>query len=104
MPQNRNQGNRQPIVYGIGDGVAYALGKGLRYGTVVRLIGTGDQASVEIEFEDGGREVHRARDRALSLLRRASGASARDEEIADRSKLKDFDVEAVRRSDQRRRW
>lgn len=104
MPQNRNQGNRQPITYGIGDEVAYALGKGLRYGTVVRLIGAGDQASVEIEFEDGGREVHRARDRALSLLRRASGASARDEETSDRAKLKDFDVEAVRRSDQRRRW
>jgi hypothetical protein len=104
VPQNRNQGNRPPLSYGIGDEVAYALGKGLRYGTVVRLIGTGDQASVEIEFEDGGREIHRARDRALSLLRRASGVSARDEEIADRAKLKDFDVEAVRRSDQRRRW
>jgi len=75
----------------------------MRYGTVHRIIGTGDQASIEIEFEDGGREVHRMRDRALSLLRRASGASVRDEETADRQRLKDFDVEAVRKSDQRRR-
>lgn len=102
MQQNRRPGDRR-ATYGVGDEVAYALGKGLRYGSVVRLIGMGDQASVEIEFEDGGKEVHKMQDRALSLLRRASGASARDEETADRSRLRDFDVEAVRRSDQRRR-
>ncbi len=104
MPQNRNQGGPRTQTYGVGDEVAYALGKGLRYGTVHRLIGAGDTAQVEIEFEDGGREVHKMRDRALSLLRRASGVSARDEETADRQRLKDFDVEAVRRSDQRKRW
>ena len=103
MPQNKNQGHRQ-IAFGVGDEVAYALGRGMRYGTVVRVIGAGDQASIEVEFEDGGREVHRMRDRALSLLRRATGASARDEETGDRKKLRDFDVDAVRRSDQRRRW
>jgi len=104
VQQNKRPGDKPPLIFGVGDEVAYALGKGLRYGTVVRLVGGGDQASVEIEFEDGGREVHRSRDRALSLLRRASGASARDEETANRTKLKDFDVEAVRKSDQRRRW
>lgn len=103
MPQNRNQGERRPVTYGVGDEVAYALGKGLRYGTVVRLVGTGDHATVEIEFEDGGKEIHRVRDRALSLLRRVSGASVRDEELGDRQRLKDFDVEAVRKSEQRRR-
>ena len=103
MQQNKNQSSRQ-IAFGVGDEVAYALGRGMRYGTVVRIIGAGDQAPIEIEFEDGGREVHRMRDRALSLLRRATGVSARDEETADRKKLRDFDVDAVRRSDQRRRW
>lgn len=101
MQQNKNQGSRQ-VTFGVGDEVAYALGRGLRYGTIIRLVGGGDQASVEIEFEDGGREVHKMRDRALSLLRRASGASARDEETSDRQKLRDFDIDAVRRSDQRR--
>lgn len=103
MEQNKSKGGRQ-FTLGVGDEVAYALGRGLRYGSVLRVIGTGDQASVEIEFEDGGREIHRMRDRALSLLRRASGASARDEETADRKRLRDFDVDAVRKSDQRRRW
>jgi hypothetical protein len=100
VQQNRNQGRQ--VTFGVGDEVAYALGRGLRYGTVVRLIGAGDQASVEIEFEDGGKEVHKMRDRALSLLRRATGASARDEETSDRTKLRDFDIDAVRKSDQRR--
>jgi len=104
VQQNKKPGDRQPISYGPGDEVAYALGKGLRYGTVLRLIGTGDLAQVEIEFEDGGKEVHKMRDRALSLLRRASGASARDEELANRNKLRDYDVEAIRKSDQRRRF
>jgi hypothetical protein len=103
VSRNKNQGSRQ-VTFGVGDEVAYALGRGMRYGTVLRMIGTGDQASLEIEFEDGGREVHRMRDRALSLVRRASGASARDEETADRQKLRDFDVNEVRKSDQRRRW
>lgn len=94
----------QSKLYGVGDEVAYALGKGMRYGSVVRVIGEGDQATVEISFEDGGREVHKAKDRALSLLRRASGMSARDEEVKDRRKISDPDVESVRKSDQRRRW
>lgn len=103
MKQKGQQGGNQGPVFGVGDEVAYAMGKGMRYGTVVRLIGH-DQSAVEIEFEDGGREVHKSRDRALSLLRRASGMSARDEELADRQKARDFDVDAVRKSDQRRRW
>jgi hypothetical protein len=80
------------------------MGKGMRYGTVVRLIGSGEQAAVEIQFEDGSREIHRARDRALSLLRRVSGASATQEEQGWRGKLHDPDIDAVRRSDVRRRW
>ena len=104
MPQSKHQGGGRQITFGVGDEVAYALGRGLRYGTVIRIIGAGDQASVEIEFEDGGREVHKSRDRALSLLRRAAGQSARDEETSDRKKLRDFDVDAVRKSEQRRRW
>jgi hypothetical protein len=90
--------------FGVGDDVAYAMGRGLRYGRVVRVIGADEQAAVEIEFEDGGREVHKARDRALSLLRRASGASAKQEETESRKRLSDPDIEAARRSDQRRRW
>lgn len=90
--------------FGVGDEVAYALGRGMRYGTIVRVLGTGDATSVEIEFEDGAREVHKMRDRALSLLRRASGQSARDEELTDRRKVSDPEIERARRSDQRRRW
>jgi hypothetical protein len=61
-------------------------------------------AQIEIAFEDGGKEVHKTRDRALSLLRRASGVSARDEELTDRRRVSDPDIEAARRGDQKRRW
>ena len=102
--QDKRKGSRPPIQFKPGDEVAYAMGKGMRYGTVVRIVAAGDQAAVEIEFEDGGREVHRSRDRALSLLRRASGESARDEETRERKPIRDNDIAAVRRSEQKRRW
>ncbi|HQR37145.1 MAG TPA: hypothetical protein PLF26_01995 [Blastocatellia bacterium] len=103
MQQNKPTGKPHGPVFGVGDEVAYALGKGLRYGSVVRLIGAGDGAQVEIQFEDGGREVHKMRDRALSLLRRASGVSAHDEAREQRNKPRDYSIDEVRRSDQRRR-
>jgi hypothetical protein len=89
--------------FGVDDEVAYALGRGMRYGRVVRVLGTGDTSTVEIEFEDGGREVHKMRDRALSLLRRATGESARDEELRDRRRVSDPEIERLRKSEQRRR-
>jgi hypothetical protein len=98
--------NRQQTAssrFGVGDEVAYALGRGMRYGQVVRVLGAGETSTVEIEFEDGGREVHKMRDRALSLLRRASGESARDEELRDRRRVTDPEVERLRKSEQRRR-
>jgi hypothetical protein len=100
----KNRDQKAAPKFGVGDEVAYALGRGMRYGQVVRILGAGDTAQIEIEFEDGAREVHKMKDRALSLLRRASGASARDEETQDRRKVSDPDIERARRSDQRRRW
>jgi len=88
--------------FAAGDDIAYAMGKGMRYGSVIRVIGTGDQAAVEIQFEDGGKEIHRVKDRALSLLRRASGLSERDEELGDRKKAQDFGIKEVMKSDIRR--
>jgi hypothetical protein len=76
----------------------------MRYGQVVRVIGSGDTASVEIDFEDGAREVHKMKDRALSLVRRASGQSERDEETKDRRRVSDPEIERARRADQKRRW
>lgn len=103
MQHNKQTDKPKGPVFGVGDEVAYALGKGLRYGSVIRLIGSGESAQVEIQFEDGGREVHKMRDRALSLLRRASGASAHDEAREQRDRLRDYGIDEVRRSDQRRR-
>jgi hypothetical protein len=102
--QKKDSQKRPGPQYGVGDEIAYAMGRGLRYGRVIRLLGAGDQSAVEIEFEDGGRETHKSRDRALSLIRRASGRSEVDEKLQDRKRLNDPDIEATRRSDQRRRW
>ena len=93
--------NPAPINFGIGDEVSYAVGSGMVYGQVVRLLEDGQ--AVELQFEDGRREVKRSRDRALRLLRRSSGTSEVDESHADREVARDREIDEVRRSDVRRR-
>jgi hypothetical protein len=90
--------------YRVGDEVSFATPSGVLYGTVTRVLGGGDSDAVEIEFEDGRKEVKKVRDRALSLLRRATGQSEEEERHGDRDKLRDPDVERIRRSEQRKRW
>jgi hypothetical protein len=97
-------GQRKPhdIKYGVGDEISYAFGSGMAYGQVTRLLEGG--AAVEILLEDGRREVKKARDGALRLLRRSSGASEIDERHADRARTRDQEIDEVRRSDIRKRW
>lgn len=102
MTQGNNQRKSGAPVFNAGDDIAFAMGKGMRYGSVVRVVGAGDQAAIEIQFEDGGKEIHRVKDRALSLLRRATGVSERDEELGDRQKARDFGIKEVMKSDIRR--
>jgi hypothetical protein len=75
----------------------------MQYGTVSRVLGAGDASAVEIEFEDGRKEIKKSRDRALSLLRRATGATEADERRPDRKPPRDLEVERIRRSEQRKR-
>ncbi|HKP87554.1 MAG TPA: hypothetical protein VJZ26_15750 [Blastocatellia bacterium] len=89
--------------YRRGDEVSYAMPSGMLYGTVIRVLGEGESSAIEIEFEDGRKEIKKVKDRALNLLRRASGASEEDERHADREKLHDPDIERIRRSEQRKR-
>ena len=58
---------------------------------------------IEIHFEDGHREVKKANDRGVRLLRRATGASEVDERHADRHSTRDREIDEVRRSDVRKR-
>ena len=88
--------------YQIGDEVSYVFGSGIVYGEVVRLLEGG--AAVVIQFEDGRREIKKSRDGSLRLLRRSSGASEIEEERSDRNPVRDFEIDAVRRSDQKKRW
>jgi hypothetical protein len=88
--------------YKIGDEVSYVFGSGIAYGDVVRILEGG--AAVEIQFEDGRREIKKSRDGALRLLRRASGTSEIEEERSDRNRVRDYEIDAVRRSDQKKRW
>ncbi|MFN0111001.1 MAG: hypothetical protein ACKVZH_19245 [Blastocatellia bacterium] len=90
------------INYGLGDEISYAFGSGIAYGEITRILEGG--AAVEIEFEDGRREVKKSRDGALRLLRRASGASEVEESRSERGQLRDFEIDEMRRTDQRRRW
>jgi hypothetical protein len=86
-----------------GDEIAYAMPSGMMYGTVVRLLGEGESQAIEIEFEDGRKEIKKVRDRALSLLRRASGKSEEEERHSDRERLRDPDIQRVFRSELRRK-
>jgi|FLYL01.1.fsa_nt_gi hypothetical protein len=84
------------VEFQVGDEVMYAGATYVRYGTIVRLLGEGDAQMVEIEFEDGRKELKKARDRALRLLRR------RTPEPAPRDYY-DRETEEVRRSEIHRR-
>lgn len=86
--------------YGVGDEISYVFGSGIVYGEVLRVL-EGGQA-IEIQFEDGRREIKKTRDGALRMLRRASGASELDER--ERGRARDKDIDEVMRSDVRRRW
>jgi hypothetical protein len=96
-----NKGHRTDFKQG--DEVSYAMPSGVLYGTVTRMLGTGESAAVEIEFEDGRKEIKKVRDRALSLLKRASGASEEEERHSDRDRLRDPEIQRMFRSEQRRR-
>lgn len=89
--------------YKPGDEVAFASPSGMLYGSVTRVLGAGDTAAIEIQFEDGRKEIKKVRDRSLSLLRRRSGTSEEEERRKDASRLKDFDIERIRRSETHRR-
>ena len=89
--------------YRPGDEVSYAIPSGMLYGTVIRVLGEGESSAIEIEFEDGRKEIKKVRDRALNLLRRASGVSEEEERHANRERLHDPDIERIRRSEQRKR-
>lgn len=92
------------INFKVGDEVSYAMPSGILYGEIVRVIGAGETGAVEIQFEDGRKETKPVKDRALNLLKRASGSSEAEERQKDRTRLRDYDIDAVRRSDQRKRW
>jgi hypothetical protein len=86
-----------------GDEISYAAPSGMMYGTVMRVLGSGESAAIEIEWEDGRKEIKPIKDRALALLRRASGVSEVEEKHGNRQRLSDTEIESVRRSDQRKR-
>ena len=94
----------RPLNYNEGDEISYAMPSGVLYGTVTRVIGQGESSAVEIEFEDGRKEIKKTRDRALSLLRRASGKSEEEERHSDRERLRDPEIDRLFRSEQRKRW
>ena len=94
----------RPLTYRLGDEISYAMPSGVLYGTVTRVIGEGESSAVEIEFEDGRKEIKKVRDRALSLLRRATGKSEEEERHSDRERLRDPEIDRLFRSEQRKRW
>jgi hypothetical protein len=103
LPVAKPQSHKPTIQeYRVGDEISYASPQGMFYGTVIKIINDPSSPAIEIEFEDGRKETKKVRDRAMRLLRRASGKSELEEQRGGRPKLRDYDIEEVRRSDQRR--
>lgn len=101
--QNQNQNQKQTsFEYRIGDEISFAAPQGMFYGRVVKLVADPTSPAVEIEFEDGRKEIKKVKDRSLHLLRRAGGKSEADEKYGTRAKTKDYDIDEVRRSEQKR--
>ena len=71
------------INFKVGDEVSYAMPSGILYGEIVRVIGAGETGAVEIQFEDGRKETKPVKDRALNLLKRASGSSEAEERLVE---------------------
>jgi len=101
MPNQKPSDASRQTNFAVGDEVSYAVGSGVGYGEITRVLEGGD--AVEILFESGRREIKRSRDRALRLLRRASGRSEQDERHGDRGSSRDQEIDEVRRSDIKRR-
>jgi hypothetical protein len=100
-PSTTNQ-NQTNFEYRIGDEISFAAPQGMFYGKIVKLISDPISPAVEIEFEDGRKEIKKVKDRSLHLLRRASGKSEVDEKYGTRAKMRDYDIAEVRRSEQKR--
>ncbi|MCS7080415.1 MAG: hypothetical protein NZ585_10265 [Chloracidobacterium sp.] len=96
------QGDRRHFEYQVGDEVSFAAGRGMQYGEVVRIVTPGPEGAIEIQWEDGRREIKKTRDRAVRLLRRATGVSEVDEQRGERRRSFDNEIAEVRRSDVRR--
>ena len=96
-------GSNKPrsVAFNVGDEISYTFGSGIAYGEITRLLEAG--AAVEILFEDGRREVKKARDGALRLVRRASGASEMEEQRSDRGRIRDAEIDELFRSERKRR-
>ncbi|MCS6807131.1 MAG: hypothetical protein RMM98_10065 [Acidobacteriota bacterium] len=86
-----NKGKAKSRDYKVGDEVSYALAAGIRYGTVVSVFGE----VVEIEFEDGRKEMKKVSDDRLRLLRRAQ--SERDDRDRHRQDIRELYRSEVRR-------
>lgn len=89
--------------YRVGDEVSYAGAHGMTYGEIARVVTPGPDGAVEIQWEDGRREVKKTRDKSIRLLRRASGRSEADEQRGEKRRSFDSEIAEVRKSDIRRK-
>jgi hypothetical protein len=96
MAREQKPSTRPRISFQVGDEVMYAGAATIRYGAIVRVLGDGESQMIEIQFEDGKKEMKKSRDRSLKLLRRKMAGPSRVESH-------DREAEEVRRSEVRRK-
>jgi hypothetical protein len=83
-----------PQTYQLKDEVSCATPHGMLYGTVIRIVSPGSNGAVEIEYEDGRREIRKVTDHAMRVLKSASQPKREQhrEDVDDvrRSEIKRF--------------
>jgi hypothetical protein len=83
----------QQSLYELKDEVSCATPHGMLYGTVIRIVSPGSNGAVEVEYEDGRREIRKVTDRSMKVLKRAN---------EPQREQRREDVDDVRRSEIRR--
>jgi hypothetical protein len=82
--------------YELKDEVSCATPHGMIYGTVIRIVSPGGNGAVEIEYEDGRREVRKTSDHAMRVLKRASEPH-REQRREDIDDVRRGDIKRFRR-------
>jgi hypothetical protein len=82
--------------YALNDEVSCATPHGMLYGTIVRIVSPGSNGAVEVQYEDGRKEIRKVTDHAMRVLKSASQPK-REQHREDIDEVRRGDIKRFRR-------